>query len=316
MKSYAGYYKSLIREECSSGGIFGALAKYTIENNGVVYGVCMANDNYSAYYERVADLNSLHKIFGSKYMQATLSNTYENVKNDLNHGLNVLFTGTICQINGLKLFLKKDYENLLCIDIICHGVPSHKLWKKYLLYREEQIGKCTKLNFRSKKQGWYDSGVMENDYFTAQRENHYMNLFLKDLCLRPSCYNCISKQEKLSDITLGDLWGVNEVAPELNDDKGLSTIILRTTKSESIFDKIKDELVLKEITYKEAILENPAEYESSKKPFGRNYFYKDLEKKSFVSLLNKYLEKNMFWKIIRKLQRKFLHYSRHKKVKC
>lgn len=304
MKSYAGYYKDSIREISSSGAIFCALAKYILKEKGVVYAVCMTTDKYSAHFERATDFNVVKKMLGSKYMQATMGDSYKQVRKDLDNGFQVLFCGTICQINGLKLFLRRDYENLVCIDIICHGVPSHKLWKKYLMYREETIGKCNNLNFRSKEQGWYNSGIKENNIFTPQCENDYMNLFLKDLCLRPSCYKCICKKTKLSDITLGDLWGVNEVAPELNDDKGISTIILRTTKAEKIFDSIKDELVFKEITYKEATLDNPAEYESSKKPSIRKNFYKDLEKKTFKTFLKKYLEQTLFWKYLRKIQRK------------
>lgn len=303
MKSYAGYYKNDIRERSSSGGIFSALAKRILEDNGVVYGVCMANDNYSAHFERATNLKDIDKMLSSKYMQASVGQTFKHVKEDLEKGLKVLFTGTICQINGLRGYLQKEYANLYCVDVICHGVPSHKLWKQYLIFREKQIGKCMELNFRSKEQGWYESGIKENTFFTPQKENPYMNLFLRDLCLRPSCYKCVCKREKQSDITLGDLWGVHQVASELNDDRGLSVIILRTDKSEQLFDEIKEHLVLKEITYQEAVLENPAEYESAKKPLGRDKFYKTMNKKSFGTLADQYLEQSFYWKLMGKINR-------------
>ena len=300
MKTYAGFYKNEIREISSSGGIFSALAFYVFSKNGVVYGVCMSEDNYFAHFERASDEEMLRKIVSSKYMQAKIGDTFKNVKTDLDRGLKVLFSGTICQINGLKCYLQKDYDNLYCVDVICHGVPSQRLWKKYLLYRENQIGKCIELNFRGKDHGWYDSGIKENEIFTPQKDNLYMNLFLRDLCLRPSCYECICKKNKFSDFTLGDLWGVKEVAPELNDDRGLSVIFVRTKKAEQLFSQIVDELVLKEITYEQAVLDNPAEYESASRPVARNKFYKDMCTMRFSKLADKYLEANLYWKIMGK----------------
>ena len=134
MKTYAGYNNNKIREISSSGGIFGTLALEIIKRKGVVYGVRMSDDNYYAYYERVTNVNELYKILGSKYFQVSMKDTYKRIKEDLINGRIVLFSGTICQVNGLLNFLGKTYENLLCIDIICHGVPSYLLWKKYIQY--------------------------------------------------------------------------------------------------------------------------------------------------------------------------------------
>ena len=301
MKTYAGYYKKEIREKSSSGAIFCAIALKILGKGGIVYGVCMSEDNYSANFERISDEKSLEKILGSKYMQAYVGNTFINVKRDLDNGLNVLFSGTICQINGLKGYLNKEYENLYCIDVICHGTPSNKLWMKYLVDRERQIGKCNELNFRSKEQGWYDSGIKENKIFTPQKQNSYMNLFIKDLCLRPSCYKCLCKTNKLSDFTLGDLWGVHEVAPELNDDRGISVIFIRTKKAEKLFEQLKDELIIKVITYEQAVIDNPCEYKSSKRPKLRDTFYKDMEVMSYQELVEKYLKIRRFDRLINKV---------------
>lgn len=304
MKTYAGYCTKEIRENSSSGGVFSVLACYVIKKGGVVYGVRMSEDYYLASYMRADDEEGLIKQLGSKYIQASLGETFHKVKKDLDNKRIVLFSGTACQINGLKGFLNKDYANLICVDIICHGVPSKKLWKQYLINREKQIGKCRYLNFRSKDQGWYNSGVKENEIYTKQKENIYMNLFLADICLRPSCYACKCKKNKLSDFTLGDLWGVDKVAPELNDDKGLSVIFLRTSKAEQIFKAIKKQLVCKEITYEQAILDNPAEFESVKMPIARIHFYDDLKLMSFNKFVKKYLETTMYWKIRGKIKRK------------
>lgn len=304
MKSYVGYYTNDIREMSSSGGLFSALADYVFGKDGVIYGVSMSQDFYSAHYTRVSSKENINKLIGSKYMQASVGDTFCNVKLDLEAGRTVLFVGMACQINGLKGFLNKDYDALICVDIICHGVPSKKLWKQYLQNREKQIGKCQYLNFRSKEFGWYNSGIMENEKYTPQNENLYMRLFLKDLCLRPSCYECTNKKNKLSDFTLGDFWGVNDIAPEINDDRGLSVIILRTVKAQNILELIKEQLVLKEVTYDQAVQDNPAEYESAKRPIARKKFYYDLKSMNFNNFVKKYLETTRYWKIIGKIKRK------------
>lgn len=304
MKSYVGYYTDNIRDKSSSGGIFSALADYVFKKNGVVYGVSMSEDFYSAHYTRVSCAKNINKLIGSKYMQASVGNAFRNVKLDLDARRVVLFVGTACQINGLKSFLNINYDKLICVDIICHGVPSKMLWKQYLQNREKQIGKCRYLNFRSKDQGWYNSGIKENEIYTPQNENTYMRLFLKDLCLRPSCYECISKKNILSDFTLGDFWGVNNIAPEMNDDRGLSVIILRTVKAQKIIESIREQLVLKEVTYDEAVQDNPAEYESAKRPIARKNFYRDLQSMTFNNFEKKYLETTVYWKIYGKIKRK------------
>ena len=304
MKAYIGYNTGVARKMSSSGGIFSVFANYVFDKNGVVYGVCMSEDCYSAHYIRAHNQELLKKQIGSKYMQASLGETFRNVQKDLDTGYFVLFSGTACQISGLKSFLNKEYNTLICVDIICHGVPSSKLWKKYLLNREKKIGKCEYLNFRCKDYGWYDSGVKENKIYTPQKDNIYMNLFLKDMCLRPSCYDCFYKKNKSSDFTLGDYWGDNAIATEINDDMGLSVILLRTNKAQKIFEVIKGQLVLKEITYDQAVVGNPAEYKSAKRPNSRKYFYKDLQSMEFDKFVKKYLETTVYWKLIGKIKRK------------
>ena len=304
MKSYVGYYINVIREKSSSGGIFGALTDYVFKKGGVVYGVTMSEDFYSAYYTRASCEDNVNNLIGSKYMQASVGDAFRNVKLDLDAGRIVLFVGTSCQINGLKLFLNTEYDTLICVDIICHGVPSKLLWKQYLQNREKLIGKCRFLNFRSKDMGWYNSGIEENEIYTPQNENTYMRMFLKDLCLRPSCYDCISKKNKLSDFTIGDFWGVNEIAPEINDDRGLSVIILRTDKAKKIIESLRGQLFLKEVTYDQAVQDNPAEYASVKRPISRKRFYRDLQIMNFDDFEKKYLETTLYWKVVGKLKRK------------
>ena len=137
LEAYACYNKNLdVRLSSSSGAIFTALAENILENNGIVYGVAMTEDCYGAEFIRVEDKQSLNKLRGSKYLQAKVGYAYKNVKNDLLAWRRVLFSGTGCQVNGLKNFLGKNYDNLLCVDVICHGVPSPALWKVYVKHLE------------------------------------------------------------------------------------------------------------------------------------------------------------------------------------
>ena len=141
MKVYACYNKDLeTRIASSSGGIFTPIAQKVLHANGIIYGVSMTQDCYGAEYTGVDNENDLALLRGSKYLQAKMGDVLQSVSKDLQSGRLVLFTGTACQINGLKKFLRQDYENLITVDVICHGAPSPLLWKKYAKYQEEKFG--------------------------------------------------------------------------------------------------------------------------------------------------------------------------------
>ena len=163
LKVYAGYNTDKdVRLSSSSGAVFSSLAEYVLEQQGVVYGVAMAEDCYSAEFISVTSKEQLTKLRGSKYLQAKVGNTYKSVKEDLMSGKLVLFSGTGCQVNGLKSFLGKEYENLICVDVICHGAPSPALWRKYAEHQEQKIGgKLKGINFRCKDDSWTDFGMKE-----------------------------------------------------------------------------------------------------------------------------------------------------------
>ena len=301
METYVGYYNNPMREKCSSGGVFYILAKQILDVGGAVYGVAMSSDKYNAEYVRIVDKHELEKLCGSKYMQADICNAFKEVQRDLSEGLYVLFSGTICQVNGLKSFLGKEYTNLFCVDVICHGVPSQKLWKKYLVNREQEIGKCETLSFRSKDKGWYEYGIKENDIYTPQTDNSYMIFFIKNYCLRPSCYKCIAKRKKASDITIGDFWGIEKKPLEINDNRGLSVIILRTEKGKQFFSLIRENMILKELSFEEGIIDNPAENKSAIQPWQRKDFYKKMNSMSYDTLVQYYFGHAFHRKILRKI---------------
>lgn len=297
MKTYAAYYDNDIRLSSSSGGIFSLLAS----KFDVVYGVAMSEDCYECQFVRVE--GDVAPLRGSKYFQAKVGDTYKEVKKDLNDGKRVLFSGTGCQINGLYMFLGKEYSNLFLLDIICHGVPSPKLWREYVSYQEKKYGKLESVNFRCKDDSWQDFGMKEkvsgeardakenvkgNQLYISKDVDSFMRMFLRNHCLRPSCYDCHAKSFKKSDMTIADFWGIEGVAPEMNDGKGTSLVITRTDKGQELFDDIKTELRWKEVSYEDGVRGNPSEYSSVGRPKSRDTFFTDLNVLPFEDMEKKY----------------------------
>ena len=286
MKTYAAVYKdNKIRENSSSGGIFSALS----DPFDVVYGVEMDEENnFAVYARKTGDISSLR---GSKYIQAKVGDCYKQVKQDLNDSKFVLFTGTTCQVNGLHSFLGKEYPNLFTIDVICHGAPTPKYWHKFIEGKKVQ-----KINFRAKDGGWenYTYGMKLNGTYIPYDQNKFMSLYVKDYAIRPSCYECVCKQNKKSDITIGDFWGIENICPSMSDNKGTSVVFVRTQKGQELFDSLKSRLIWKEVTYEDGVKQNPSEYKSSAKPDKREEFFSDMEHLNFDELYKKYCPTSTF----------------------
>ena len=282
MKVYAAYYNNIVRMDSSSGGVFSLIASQF----DVIYGVQMDENNQYAIFARKTD--DISALRGSKYIQAKVGDTFKFVKNDLQKGLKVLFSGTACQVNGLLNYLQADYPNLFTIDVICHGVPSPTFWHKFI----DGAG-VQDINFRAKDEGWenYTYGMRINGRYIPFNNNRYMTLYIKDLPLRPSCYKCISKKAKRSDYTLGDFWGIEKIYPDMSDNKGTSLVIVRTQKAQELFNNLKHQLVWKEVTYEEGIRYNTSEYQSSICPRRRSEFFIDLSKQTFDVIYKKYCRK-------------------------
>ena len=232
------------RLDSSSGGIFVLLAKWILENDGIVYGAAFDSE-WMVHHFEVKNFKELKMIMGSKYLQSCIDGKYIEVKGYLESGKKVLFSGTACQIEGLKNYLKHDYDNLYTIDILCHGVPSPLVWRKYLNeLRNKYKSEITDIFFREKSHGWheystkivFDDGRHFAEKFTS---NVYMKMFLRNYILRPSCYSCRFKSiNRASDITLGDAWGIESTFPQFDDDKGVSIILLHTNKGRELFKQI------------------------------------------------------------------------------
>lgn len=202
-------------------------------------------------------------------------------------------------IYGLKNFLGKEYDGLFCIDVICHGTPSPALWKKYVEYQEmKNGGKLKNINFRCKDDSWMDFGMKEvfddtsqgktKQLYISKDKDSYMQMFLRDYCLRPSCYDCVAKKIKMADLTIADFWGIDDVAPEMNDGNGTSLILIRTVNGMMVFESIRSKLKLKEVAYENGVRSNPAEYRSCPRPPQRDTFFGDMETMAFEELEKKY----------------------------
>lgn len=300
MKTYAAIFNNNeIREKSSSGGIFSALE----DKFEVVYGVAMTEDCYGAEMIRVE--GDVSPIRGSKYFQVKVGDAFKQVKKDLEEGRKVLFSGTGCQINGLALFLGKEYTDLFLLDIICHGTPSPRLWREYVAFQEKKYGKLESVNFRCKDDSWTDFGMKENQLYISKDTDSFMRMFLRDYCLRPACYECQAKRYRKADITIADFWGIQAVAPEMNDGKGTSLVITRTQKGQELFESIKSELKWKEVSYEDGVRSNPSEYKSVARPQQRDTFFDDLDNLPFEEIKKKYaadIKVSLPRKVVRKIK--------------
>lgn len=300
-RCYASYNKDIsIRMDSSSGGLFDLIAKCFLDKEGIVYGAAF-NKNNSVEHIRVDNEKDLFKLRKSKYVQSEISSRiYEQVKLDLDNGRLVLFSGTPCQVEGLLMFLKKDYGNLYTQDIICHGVPSKKVWQKYL--KEHQVNERVNINFRDKKDGWENYCVnIEGVSCIASRNDNYMKSFLSECNIRPSCYKCMFKKvHRNSDITLGDFWGIREMCPDMYDEYGVSAILIHSKKGEDLFSNIKENIVFKEVGYEKVVAYNKAYYSSVKENKNRKKFFKNLDKYEMDVLCKKYCKKSLKIRIVDK----------------
>lgn len=282
-----------IRLASSSGGVFSLLANTVLAEEGVVFGAIY--DNGVIKHTRVEVAAGLDRLRGSKYAQSDIADVYRQVRSYLECGRRVLFVGTSCQVAGLANFLGARHPLLLCCDFICHGVPTPKALAEYILWHERQHGaRVTSVQFRSKHLGWkrfcmrvtFEKG---QDYIAPLDRDHYMRAFLKDLCLRPSCYKCNFKTpNRLSDITLADFWGVQHVCPTMDDDRGTSLVLGNTPEGEVALNGIKHQANFVEVDMVHALSYNPSATSSVRYNPKRKDFMRDLGKMPFDALVTKY----------------------------
>lgn len=278
----------------SSGGIFSELALKTIDKGGVVFGAGFSTDYKEVYHISIDNSTELAKLRTSKYVQSKIGESYQEVKKLLEAGIDVLFSGVPCQILGLKKYIGKEYENLTCIDVICHGVPSTELWKRYLLNLEQTYqGEISDVNFRHKKYGWKDFGVNKSsdgvEIFVSKNTDPYMQMFLRNYSLRPSCYSCQAKVNGSdADITLGDFWGIDNVVPDMDDGRGTSAVLINTIKGQQLFKEVSNSIKTSKVSYDDVRKYNSPIYKSVVKPLERDAFFVDMNELTFDELAAKY----------------------------
>jgi len=282
------------RQRSTSGGAFYSIASWVLRQNGVVYGAAF-DDRLQLKHIGVDNIVDLQKLRGSKYLQSSLENVFNEVKEKLEEGKCCYFTGTGCQIAGLKSFLRKDYPTLLTSDLVCHGVPSQKLFNEHIAYLEHKYhDKVVDYKFRDYKVG----GGCEACGF-ANREpvikptyelSPYLYSFMYGYTYRSSCYNChFARVPRQGDITIADFWGVEKYFPELDRSCGTSLLFVNTDKGRDVWEKVSDDFDYQVSNVADASRYNGNVVHASKKPDIRDDVYKLLEEKGY-----KYLAENVF----------------------
>lgn len=297
---YAGATRNSDIKKSTSGGIFASFATSVIRDGGICYGASMELIDSIVKVRHIAvdNLIDLQKILGSKYVQSNTTEVYRDIKKLLESENFVLFSGTPCQVAALRSFLRKDYNNLLCIDIICHGVPGVGLFQSYIEHLEKKGKKIISFLFRDKRYGWNSIGSMTYCNRNQKRhtapvfvsESSYYMLFEHSYTLRSSCYSCpFSTPERVGDITIGDYWGIQKEHPEylscnggeLNEADGISCVLINTEKGASFLDKYGDGLMLYPSELGKVSRNNPRLLHPSNMPAERDEIFNLYKEKGY-----------------------------------
>ena len=279
-----------VRENSTSGGFSSAIGKYIIEQNGVVFGATY-DENFIVIHDKAVNEKELEKFRKSKYSQSDLKSIFLNVKNYLEEGRLVCFSGTPCQVAGLKKYLNKDYDNLILVDIMCHSVPSPLVFEKYKKYilKKMKANKIKNINFRDKRKYGYKYPMMtvntdNGEYSQGIDTDPFLRAFFEDYSVRPSCYKCKFKtQKRVSDITIWDCFNINEIDKTFDDDKGTTRILVQSSKGEEVLRKLKN-TKLKEINVDKAIKNVKEMNKSVLYNQKRKDFFKDINNEDVMDI--------------------------------
>lgn len=292
----------------SSGSIFPPIAEWILDQGGIVVGAAF-DDDFNVIHKAIYDKSELSLLQGSKYLQVKADvETFRMIRKELIAGRKVLYSGMACQVEGLKSFLQKDYGNLYSIDLICMGIPSYKVWQEYLksFFPNERI---KSINFKEKSIGW-DSFVfkVETDKRIFQergKQNLYLQSMFRTWNMRPSCFNCPFKNEyRISDFTLADAWGVSKNVPQINDNKGLSSVVIHSKKGLDLWKEIASLFDQVEVSVDEIAKGNPNLTSNKPQMGNRCRFYQMLEKSpksAFCKLCS--VRENFSYKLLSKIKR-------------
>lgn len=253
----------VVRRKSASGGVFAELSRAVLSCGGLVVGSAFTPD-LAVKHIIISDVDDIYRLQGSKYVQSELGDVYCKMRVAFDHGKTVLFSGTPCQVAAARLVFRKE-KRLLTAEVACHGVPPPVLFSRYLRELEScsQEGAIKSFSFKDKSESWSRYSVSwkfanDKNGFCVAGDSAYLLAFSQNLCLRPSCANCQAKEgQSGSDITLSDFWGISDVAPELNDDKGISAVIINTEKGLSLFSQIEDSCYVHDVNLDQIVAKNP-----------------------------------------------------------
>lgn len=296
------------RKCSSSGGVFSELAKSCLASGGCVWGAAYDED-FTVRHICIDNICDLNRIRGAKYAQSELGNSFSTIRHQLASKRNVIFCGTPCQVAGLKRYLGSETPHLMCIDFVCHSVPSPMAWHAYVNYRSQvDTPSCHKpimINLRSKQSGWsyYQYSAVfqyrKREYSMISSNDPYLRLFVNGALSRDSCSNCKFKSSnRYSDITLGDAWGVWDYAPEMDDNKGTSLVIVNTGIGEKYLKEIEQHLIIKQINEAEAFRMNPAYLCSKEKDSKRETILEEIKNRGYKKYENLLKQQTIKKKII------------------
>ena len=304
-ETFVGYcIDEEIRKQSSSGGIFSVVAEWIIQQKGVVFGAAF-DDNFEVHHIAIETKAELEKLRGSKYVQSRLENVFLQVKQYLEMKRIVLFTGTACQIAGLKNYLNTEDENLYTIDVLCHGVPSPKIWRIYLDEKQKQYhSSIEQYEFRNKENGWknYYINILFSDkqqYMVRYFEDDFMGMFLGNIDLRPSCHACHFKGfPRISDMTIGDCWGIENHMPDMDDDNGTSVIMVHSSNGKRMLEGVRGNLRLREANLDTVLPPTADSRKSVEMHPNRRKYWEDMKNGESFENLCRYVQKNFMQKVL------------------
>lgn len=313
-------YSPKERARSSSGGVFYVIGKHVIEKGGVVYGAAF-NEDLKLKHQQAVTIEKLEKLRGSKYIQSDVQFTFPEIKVKLNNNIPVLFCGTPCQVAGLKSYLRRDYDNLLTIDVVCDGVPSQWMFDKHREYLEKKHNaRLVSYSFRDNK-GWSGCEIAEFETYTGKRKKKvtptyvlspYLYSFLYGYTYRYSCYKCkFAKIPRQGDITLGDFWGIEKYKPTIDKSSGVSAVLVNSEKGNKLWNVVKDELIWEESNTEEVCSNNTNIYRCHGSiPKLRTEIYESVKMRGYKSVAEHEFRCPQFYSLKLKYYLKKFHFFR------
>lgn len=294
-ETYAIKHKdSLVLKNSTSGGFFTAISDYVLEQCGVVYGASF-DQNLVVRHMRASNKEQRNPMRGSKYVQSDLGDIFLQVRKDLTDKLLVLFVGTPCQIAGLKSFLGKSYKNLICVDLICHGVPSPLIYKEHLKFLSKKLrSTIADYQFRPKDWGWHVHREKvcgrAKEYHSTPYTDLWQRLYYSRVATRQSCNNCpYSNLNRVGDITIGDCRGIDRVIPNFGSYEGVSLVLVNTQIGKDVFESVRDTMIIESINIKD-FLQPPLCQCSAPSKYSK-IFFSDYTKYGYKRAISNYLGK-------------------------